>query len=294
MTNPTSQISFAIVGGNSRSGTALRRRIGDGTPLSIIRARAGPGEFSVEQYNRPPSDLDLRGMTVVNCAGAVAGTRDDLLRANVETASRWAQLAADRGARQFIQISSFSIFGGAEKIGQDTPVKPESHYGESKLLAERALADVAGEALPITVLRVPILVGSGQDKLAKLTSLGRRTGFAVSAPWPTPRSMLPYDALAHAIQALAGGPQDSPYRTLFAADPEPFTSQMLLDEARAAGQAMRALRVPSGPLRIVKVAFPSLYTSLFRPSLLYPAANMLADGGEFERLRQVVSTMLRD
>jgi len=230
----------------------------------------------------------------VNCAGAVAGTRDNLLRANVETAARWARLAAGRGARQFIQISSFSIFGGAEEIGTHTPVAPHSHYGESKLLAEQALAELASEALPMSMLRVPILVGSGKDKLAKLVGLGRRTGFTVAAPWPSPRSMLPYDGLAAAIERLAGQPQALPWQTPFAADPEHFDAQMLVDEANAVGRSIKIVRAPTVALKLLKAAAPGMYASLFRPSLLDPAANILADAQGFTPLRSTIASMLRD
>lgn len=283
-----------IVGGHSRSGRAVRARLADWPMLGIVREAAGTHERSIADYAEPPSDVDLRDATIIICAGAVNGTRDELWRANVDVPKTWTRRGIEGGARHLIQISSFSIFGGAEAIGPDTPAAPVSHYGESKLGAELALMELARDTLPITMLRVPILVGSGHDKLAKLARAARSTGLALSAPWPTPRSMLPYDGLARAVEAILQGPTPQAWQALFAADPEPFTAHMMMEAAEDNGRKLRALQMPAYFLKVIEKAAPGLHASMFRPNLLDSDANLLADGQGFVRLRATLRQILRD
>ncbi|WP_439567648.1 NAD-dependent epimerase/dehydratase family protein [Sphingopyxis sp.] len=283
-----------IVGGRSRSGRAVRTRLADWPMLGIVREAANPGECSIADYAEPPTDLDLRGARIIICAGAVNGTHDELWHANVDVPKAWARRGIEGGARHLIQISSFSIFGRAEAIGTDTPPAPVSHYGESKLGAEFALTELAREGLPITMLRVPILVGSGSDKLAKFVHAARRTGLVLSAPWPTPRSMLPYDGLACAVEAILQRPAPRDSQILFAADPEPFTARMMKETAKEYGRTLRTMHVPAYFLKMIEKTAPGLHASLFRPNLLDPDDNMLADGEGFVRLRTTLRAMLRD
>lgn len=261
--------------------------------MSIVRGPAALGERSVANYADPPADLDLRNATIVICAGAVSGAREELQRANVDVPKAWGQRSLDGGARNLVQISSFSIFGGAESIGTDTPINPVSHYGETKLTAEHALQAFSHGSLSMTMLRVPILVGNGNDKLAKLAGLARRTGIAMYPPWPVPRSMLSYDGLACAVDHVLQ-PTAPAWQALFAADPEPFTPHMMIEEAEAVQRRLRAMPVPRPFLKIVEKVIPGLYASLFRPSYLDPRANLLAHGRDFSRLRTVLRAMLHD
>lgn len=259
-----------IVGGRSRSGRAVRTRLADWPMLGVVREAANPGECSIADYAEPPTDLDLRGVSIIICAGAVNGTRDELWRANVDVPKAWARRGIEGGARHLIQISSFSIFGRAEAIGKETHPAPISYYGNSKLGAELALTELARESLPITMLRVPILVGSGRDKLAKFAHAARRTGFVLSAPWPTPRSMLTYDGLAYAVEAVLQHPAPRDRQILFAADPEPFTAHMMKEIAEEHDRTLRAMHVPAHFLKVVEKAAPGLHASLFRNRGKFP------------------------
>lgn len=294
MDDSNQQKTLIVVGGNSPSGRALRARFSGWPTLALVRGRAETGERSIASFSEPPADLDLRDATIVICADTQRGTRDELWRINVDVPTAWARRGIEGGADRFIQISSFSIFGGAEEVGPDSPVSPVSHYGESKLGAERALQELAGGAMRTTMLRVPILVGDGQDKLTTLVRFASRTGLAITAPWPAPRSMLPYDGLARAIEAIIHNAARDSWQALFAADPEPFSARMMIDAAEANRRKLRAMPVPAVLLKLLEKAAPGLHASLFRPSLLDPAVNLLADGKDFVRLRTIISAMLRD
>ena len=86
-----------------------------------------------------------------------------------------AEAARDVGAALFQFVSSVSAHGpiGSRErpLREDSPFRPASLYGESKALAERELARVAG--LRVQVLRPPVIYGSGANSHSSASKLFR-------------------------------------------------------------------------------------------------------------------------
>lgn len=280
-----------IVGAGSRSGRAIRASLAGLEVIGVVRGPAGPGEITVTDYAKVPPSLDLRDAAIVVCAGAVSGTDESLMHANCAVPLAWARAGMASGARQCVQLSSFSLFGHQQAIGHATPQAPASPYGRSKLAAEHALEALDSGDMALARLRVPILIGAGSDKLAKLVRMALRTGFVPVAPWPTPRSMLSYSALAGAVRKIV---EEGTQGALFAADPEPFTASLLCDMVHEAGHRVRPLTLPRPALALLARAAPGLHASLFLPNLLDGADNFLNAGVEGESLRAVLARMMRE
>lgn len=286
----TSTDRVVIVGGGSRAGRALAARLSGCPVIPIVRHSEGlPGERIVAAYDGVPKDLDLHGAAIVNCAGTPHGDAATLDAANRAVPLAWARRAASDGAARFVQISSFSVFGPAERIDTATPPAPTSDYGRSKLAAEAALAGV-GLGDRLTILRVPILIGGGSDKLAQLVGIARRTGMIPTAARPCPRSMLSYDGLAATI---AGVIEKARGGVVHAADPEPYTPIMLRDAARAQGMRARIVRLPGPVAALVRMAAPGIHASLLAPNVLSADANIASGFLPFERLPEVLDRLLR-
>jgi UDP-glucose 4-epimerase len=263
-----------LVGGNSQAARALRQRFPKA--ISVVRKPCGLArEVVVDSYDAPPP-VDLADAIVINCAGTPRGNRDELERANCKVPLAW----ADRRVSRFVQISSFSVYGHAQSIGAGTPEAPSSDYGRSKCAAERRL-EAQGLGDRLTVLRVPILIGGDHDKLAQLVHLSRRLGFAPTAPWPTPRSMLSYDGLAATVAGLITDKRGGTYT---AADPVPFTFDMLRDQL-----GTRLATVPRACLSVIRRVAPGIHASMFEASLLDGSVNVAADYRPFDSVSDVVS-----
>jgi len=123
---------------------------------------------------------------------------------NTATSRNLLAAAVAGGVKHFIFSSTAAVYGmlGMEPVAEDTPLKPESPYGRSKLMTELMLADVAA-AHPLTygVLRYFNVAGadpqkrSGQStpeathliKVAAQTALGQRESMNVfGTDYPTP------------------------------------------------------------------------------------------------------------
>ncbi|MEK6718783.1 MAG: SDR family oxidoreductase [candidate division NC10 bacterium] len=123
-----------------------------------------PGSVAV-----PAIRKDLRDVTVEDLAGIdsvihLAALCNDPLgnlnpawtqEINHLASVRLARLAKQAGARRFVFSSSCSMHGAssAAKVTEDSPVHPLTPYGVSKMLAERALAELADDRFTPTFLR---------------------------------------------------------------------------------------------------------------------------------------------
>ncbi len=277
-----------LLGARSRAADAIRQAMPGADITGIVRSNPHEGEIATPSYAVIPDDIALGGAVIVNCVGSPQGDADALRKVNYDVPVSWATAGKAAGAAGMVQISSFSIFGPAERVDADTPAHPVTDYGRSKLAAEEALAGIADTDFPIALLRVPILVGGGGDKLAQLVALARRTGFVPAASYPTPRSMLPYQGLAVAVRRAIAARSNGP---IFAADPEPFTPAMLQDVARETGKTVRQLPLPAPATWLIKRALPGLHASLLSPSLLAQEVNLLADEPASVSLRDIIARL---
>jgi nucleoside-diphosphate-sugar epimerase len=119
---------------------------------------------------------------VVHAAGlTLAASRDEFIRVNVDGSVRLlsAALVHTPGLRRFVYVSSQAAMGpspAGASLEEDAPRRPISAYGESKSLAEDALARFA-DRVPITFIRPPWVYGPrDRDTLAyfRLAARGLR------------------------------------------------------------------------------------------------------------------------
>lgn len=87
-----------------------------------------------------------------------------------------ATLAKKAGVKQFIFLSSMSVYGNEEEnITNNTATKPSTYYGKSKLAAEIGLKALVDDNFHVLVLRPPMVYGpnakGNYTRLSKLSSM---------------------------------------------------------------------------------------------------------------------------
>ena len=187
-----------ILGANSYIGSSLAAWL-----------RRSPADFSVEiisQRDDGWKSMDFgRFDAVVDCVGvahrkeseAPAGT---YTRINAELAFETAKKAKDAGVRQFIFLSSMSVFGALEGTldAKSTPA-PKTRYGKSKLRAEELLSTLADERFRVAVLRPPMVYGDGcKGNYRALVRLAEK--LPVVPTYQNRRSMISIENLCRTIQ----------------------------------------------------------------------------------------------
>lgn len=211
---------------------------------------------------------------IVNAAGRVNASRSELHEANVVLPLLWAQQARDGGVAKFVQVSSFSVYGDCELIGNETPIAPKTEYGRSKAEGDRRLLALARLGFAVECVRLPFLFGVDQPGLvAPLMAAFRKLPAWPVSSVPTQRSMMTYsDAgliLAEAAGDLARG------GITHAADPTRFDFAMFARVMREEANApVRLLSVHSWATTPLRWLAPSIYRRLFLSSTLCGDANL--------------------
>lgn len=83
-------------------------------------------------------------------------------KVNRDLAIETAQKAKSDGVKQFIFLSSMSVYGlETGVITKDTVPKPKSHYGKSKLQAEEEISVLSEDKFIVATLRPPMVYGEG-------------------------------------------------------------------------------------------------------------------------------------
>ncbi len=128
-------------------------------------------------------------------------------RVNNRLAVETAQKAKDEGVKQFVFMSSASVYGLTAPMGKtvmitkDTPLKPVDNYGISKAKAEEGLQALAEEGFKVAILRPPMIYGKGcRGNYVTLAKLAKKLP---AFPWvENQRSMLYMDNLSEFVRLV--------------------------------------------------------------------------------------------
>jgi nucleoside-diphosphate-sugar epimerase len=174
---------------------------------------------------------------------------------NVAGTRTVARAAADAGAGAFVFASSVKAMGESSPADRpwtpETPPAPVDPYGVSKLEAEAALAEIAGQAgMRHAVLRLPLVYGPGVR--ANFLRLFRLVDRGVPLPFGgvrNRRSLLFAGNAAAAVRALLHAPAAS--GVFLASDGEDVaTPELVRRIARALGRPARLVPVPEAAFRV--------------------------------------------
>ena len=106
--------------------------------------------------------------------------KDLYYKINRDLAIETAEKAKKDGAKHFIFMSSMIIYGADEPVGKekiitkDTQPAPSDFYGDSKLQADLAIQQLAGETFTVSIIRPPVIYGPGcKGNFPKLLKLAK-------------------------------------------------------------------------------------------------------------------------
>ena len=100
----------------------------------------------------------------------------DYFAINRDLSLEVAQKAKAHKVKHFVFLSTLSVYGlSTGTITADTPTKPTTYYGQSKLEAESMLASLSGSGFEVAILRVPMVYGKNcpgnYSRLCKLVKI---------------------------------------------------------------------------------------------------------------------------
>lgn len=141
-----------------------------------------PDEYKVDTIDMRDDEWKDKSFSKFDVIFHVAGiahiketkdNRDLYYIVNRDLAYDTAKKAKTEGVRQFVLLSSMSVYGVENGvIDENTPLKPSSHYGKSKIQAEELIEPLRDDSFNVAILRPPMIYGKGckgnYRRLAKL------------------------------------------------------------------------------------------------------------------------------
>lgn len=167
-----------IIGGNSYIGNSFIQYIEQLEEKQFLIDKISVKYKGWEQYDFTGYD------TVIHLAG-IAHKRETrqnaplYYRVNRDLAISVAKKAKKSKVGQFIFMSTAAVYGSnVSVITKDTLPQPNTHYGRSKLEAEREIIDLQSDDFKVAIVRPPMVYGYGCKgnferlvKLAKITPI---------------------------------------------------------------------------------------------------------------------------
>ena len=180
-------------------------------------------------------------------------------RINHRLAVEVAEKAKAEGIRQFLFMSSASVYGLSAPVGKvvmitkNTPLQPVDNYGISKARAEESLLQLQDQQFRMAILRPPMIYGKGcKGNYQTMAKLARKLPVF---PWvDNRRSMLYIDNLSEFIRLLI----DDEAEGIFCPQNEEYvnTCDMVNLIAHAAGKNILMIHGLGWALKLLRSVTP--------------------------------------
>jgi nucleoside-diphosphate-sugar epimerase len=194
---------------------------------------------------------------VVHVAGIVKARKPaEFFEVNTQGTKNLLDAALERGGLQrFVYVSSLAAVGPSADgtpVPEDAQPRPVTHYGRSKLEAERAVLAAAGK-LPVTVIRPPLIYGPrDRETLAFFTSV-RNGVLPMMGDGGNTLSVIYAADCASAVVRAATTPGAPSGKTYFVEDGSVYVWREALKEIESAMGKRAFVRVGL-PMSIVQAA----------------------------------------
>ena len=168
---------------------------------------------------------------------------------NRDLAAEMAKKAKAEGVKQFIYLSSMSVYGCMKgEIDKDTLVCPRNAYGRSKMEAEKLIWQLCDENFTVSIVRPPMVYGKDcKGNYQILKKFARK--FCFFPDYENERSMIHIDNLSSAIRGIIHNDVSGLY---FPQDPEYIrTYDMVKKIVEANGKRFISTKIFNVPIRIV-------------------------------------------
>lgn len=202
---------------------------------------------TVDMIDASWKDKDFSKYDVVYHVAGIAHIKEDesnkdlYYKVNYELAVNTAKKAKKEGVKQFVFLSSMSVYGMETGIiTKETVPQPISNYGKSKLMAEEAMEKLRDANFKIAIVRPPMIYGEGCK--GNYNSLVKFARMLPLFPYiDNQRSMLHIDNLNIYIKKLIDEESDGLY---FPQDEEYVcTSEMVKGIAKEQGKEIKLTKL---------------------------------------------------
>ncbi|RDI41652.1 NAD-dependent epimerase/dehydratase family protein [Falsibacillus pallidus] len=189
-----------ITGKSSYVGTSLQKWLANYPDKYLLD--------SISLRSESWKDKDFSKYDAVVCVAGIAHIKETkenaslYYKVNRDLAYEVAQKAKFEGVKQFIFLSSMSVYGiESGVIDKSSPLKPKSNYGKSKLQAEELIKPLESNEFKLAIIRPPMIYGKGcKGNYSRLGSLALK--IPIFPRIENMRSMIYIDNLSEFIRFI--------------------------------------------------------------------------------------------
>jgi nucleoside-diphosphate-sugar epimerase len=189
-----------ITGANSYVGTSLEKWLG-----------INPDRYSIDSIRLRDNSWKEKDFSEYDVVFHVAGiahiketkeNSDLYYKVNRDLTYEVAQKAKVEGVKQFIFLSSMSVYGiEIGVIDKNSPLKPKCNYGKSKLQGEELIKPLGTNDFKVVIIRPPMIYGKGcKGNYPRLATLVLMLPFFPS--FENKRSMIYIDNLCEFVRLI--------------------------------------------------------------------------------------------
>jgi len=212
-------------------------------------------------------DLDLFAIdTVLHCAALVhqkqPHPQEVYDHINRDYPYELASKAKRSGVKQFVFLSTIAVYGESKTfLTEDTPCKPFSPYGKSKLEAEQKLRSLEDENFTVSIIRPPMIYGkNAPGNIQTLVKLIKKTPLLPFGNIRNKRTFVYIDNLVQMIDTII---EQKASGTFLAGDTTPLSTSILIQLiAEAMDKKIILFKLPFLSIFLQKVK-PSLHQKLY-------------------------------
>ena len=203
-----------------------------------------PDEIQVPAIRKDIRNIaadDLRGFSAVIHLAALSndpiGNLDEgwTRQINCEATVRLAEFAKAAGVGRFLFSSSCIMYGMSEAnvVTEESPLDPRTEYARSKVRAEQAISDLAGDGFSPTFLRNGTIYGLSprmrfdtvlNDLVGTAVATGKVVVNSDGKPW---RPVVHVQDVARAFMTVLGAPLEKVYNQAFNTGANELNHQIL-------------------------------------------------------------------
>jgi UDP-glucose 4-epimerase len=212
-------------------------------------------------------NIDLKSIdAVLHCAALVhqkiEHSYEEYYKINVEYPVRLAKLAKQNGVKQFVFISSIAVYGDENKLLFENRVcNPVSHYGKSKLEAEKQLLTLNDEDFIVSIIRPPMVYGKdAPGNIDTLVKLVKKVPIIPLDKINNRRSFIYIGNLCHLIDEVI---KQNKSGIFLASDDKPLSTTRLIELiAKGLDKKVYLIKIPFFET-LLKLLKPSFHKRLY-------------------------------
>ncbi|MDX1525898.1 MAG: SDR family oxidoreductase [Pseudidiomarina maritima] len=262
---------IAITGASGFLGSFLTRHIRSRytSVIRVLSSRKSDNKsdcvfFELESEQDTESCDWLIGVdTLIHCAArahimneSATDPLTEYRKVNTEGTLRLASIAAEKGVRRFIYISSIKVHGERNhtdnSIDEESQLEPVDPYGISKLEAEIGLREIAQQTgMEVVIIRPPLIYGPG----VKANFESMMKWLSKDRPLPlgavnNRRSLVGIDNLCNFIQLCIEHPKAANETFLISDQDDVSTTELLIRLKNAMNSKSVILPVPTSLMKL--------------------------------------------